>query len=194
MLDFARPIRFELVPVDLNALCRESAAAAQATPGAAVRLDLDPSLGVVRTDAERLRVALVNLIVNARHAVEAQGRDAVAAARVPGGARTPPGVANPVRRSRRRSPIRPGRRCRSSTRPAGDRVAIVVADAGVGIDQADLPRVFNPYFTTKRGGTGLGLPIAKNIVEGLGGSLVVASAPGRGTEMRLDLPYTPPDR
>ena len=81
-----------------------------------------------------------------------------------------------------------------STRAAGDRVAIVVADAGVGIDQADLPRVFNPYFTTKRGGTGLGLPIAKNIVEGLGGSLVVASAPGRGTEMRLDLPYTPPGR
>ena len=81
-----------------------------------------------------------------------------------------------------------------STRAAGDRVTIVVADTGVGIDQADLPRVFDPYFTTKRGGTGLGLPIAKNIVEGLGGSLVVASAPGRGTEMRLDLPYTPPDR
>ncbi len=80
VLDFARPIRFELVPVDLNALCRESAAAAQATPGAAVGLDLDPSLGVVRTDAERLRVALVNLIVNARHAVEAQGRDAIVAA------------------------------------------------------------------------------------------------------------------
>ena len=80
MLDFARPIRFELVPADLNALCRESAAAAQATPGAAVGLDLDPSLGVVKTDAERLRVALVNLIVNARHAVEAQGRDAIVAA------------------------------------------------------------------------------------------------------------------
>ena len=47
VLDFARPIRFELAPADLNALCRESAAAAQATPGVAVQLDLDPSLGVV---------------------------------------------------------------------------------------------------------------------------------------------------
>jgi signal transduction histidine kinase len=48
--------------------------------------------------------------------------------------------------------------------------------------------VFDPYFTTKRGGTGLGLAIAKNIVEGLGGTIAVASTPGRGTEIRIDLP------
>jgi two-component system, NtrC family, sensor histidine kinase HydH len=48
--------------------------------------------------------------------------------------------------------------------------------------------VFDPYFTTKRGGTGLGLPITKNIVEGLGGTISVSSAPGRGTEIQLDLP------
>ena len=192
VLDFARPVRFELVPADLNALCRESAAAAQATPGAAVRLDLDRSLGVVRTDAERLRVALVNLIVNARHAVEAPGEDAVvgaaAARRVypPGRRASTSSAASVVDSTRPQVSV--------TTRAAGDRVAIVVADAGVGIDQADLPRVFDPYFTTKRGGTGLGLPIARNIVEGLGGSLVVASAPGRGTEMRVDLPYRPPDR
>ena len=193
MLDFARPIRFDLAPVDLNALCRESAAAAQATPGAAVRLDLDSSLGVVTTDTERLRVALVNLIVNARHAVEAQGRDAVVGLPHPlqgrhaARAREPTSIPAAVAESTRPH-------VSVSTRAAGDRVAIVVADTGVGIDQADLPRVFDPYFTTKRGGTGLGLPIARNIVEGLGGSLVVASAPGRGTEMRLDLPYTPPER
>jgi len=49
-------------------------------------------------------------------------------------------------------------------------------------------RVFDPYFTTKRGGTGLGLPIAKNIIEGLGGSITVDSAAGRGTEMRIEFP------
>ncbi len=154
VLDFARPIRFELAPADLNALCRESAAAAQATPGAAVGLDLDATLPKVTTDAERLRVALVNLIVNARHAVEGQGAPAVAV----------------------------------STRVNGRRAAIVVADRGVGIDAADLTRVFDPYFTTKRGGTGLGLPIAKNIIEGLGGTIAVTSAPGRGTEIRIELP------
>ncbi|HXD73438.1 MAG TPA: ATP-binding protein, partial [Vicinamibacterales bacterium] len=52
-----------------------------------------------------------------------------------------------------------------------------------------LSHVFDPYFTTKRGGTGLGLPISKNIVEGLGGTITIASAPGRGTEIRIDLPY-----
>jgi signal transduction histidine kinase len=193
VLDFARPIRFEPAPVDLNALCRESAAAAQATPGAAVGLDLDPSLGAVTTDTERLRVALVNLIVNARHAVEAQGRDAVVGAASLEGvhAAWPRESGSPVSAAVAES-TRP--QVSLSTRAARDRVTIVVADTGVGIDPADLPRVFDPYFTTKRGGTGLGLPIAKNIVEGLGGSLAVASAPGRGTEMRLDLPYTPPDR
>jgi signal transduction histidine kinase len=69
-------------------------------------------------------------------------------------------------------------------------VAIVVADDGAGIDATDLTRVFDPYFTTKRGGTGLGLPIAKNIVEGLGGAINVSSTPGHGTEMRIELPLS----
>jgi len=53
--------------------------------------------------------------------------------------------------------------------------------------------VFDPYFTTKRGGTGLGLPLTRNIIEGLGGSIVAASEPGRGTEIRITLPAGAPD-
>ena len=49
--------------------------------------------------------------------------------------------------------------------------------------------MFDPYFTTKRGGTGLGMPIAKNIVEGLGGTISVSSEPGRGTDILIDLPF-----
>ena len=75
-----------------------------------------------------------------------------------------------------------------STREWDGHVRITVADPGRGIDPDDLPKIFDPYFTTKRGGTGLGLPITKNIVEGLGGTLTVVSTVGRGTEMRLDLP------
>ncbi len=70
VLDFARPIRYELGETDVNALCRESAAAALASgPGASIGLDLDTTLPPVRTDGERMRIVLVNVLVNARHAV-----------------------------------------------------------------------------------------------------------------------------
>ena len=69
--------------------------------------------------------------------------------------------------------------------------AITVSDSGVGIDRADLPRVFDPFFTTRRGGTGLGLAITKNIVEGLGGSISVATRPGAGTDFRIDIGDAP---
>jgi signal transduction histidine kinase len=75
-----------------------------------------------------------------------------------------------------------------TTAATGNRVRITIADRGVGIAPADLAHVFDPYFTTKRGGTGLGLPIAKNIVEGLSGTVSVSSTPGRGTEMQITLP------
>jgi signal transduction histidine kinase len=166
VLDFARPIRFEKMPTDLNDLCRESAAAAQAAPGVPLQLDLDPSLAELTTDPERLRVVLVNLLVNARHAVNGSAVS---------GRGESNGDGSVV----------------LSTRAAQGRAMITVADTGVGIEPADLPRVFDPFFTTKRGGTGLGLPIAKNVVEGLGGSISAASAPGRGTEMRIELPLTP---
>jgi two-component system, NtrC family, sensor histidine kinase HydH len=82
-----------------------------------------------------------------------------------------------------------------TTRRTDGRATIVVTDRGAGIGPADLARIFDPFFTTKRGGTGLGLPIAKNIVEGLGGTISVVSAPDRGTEIRIELPIaaaTPP--
>jgi signal transduction histidine kinase len=67
-------------------------------------------------------------------------------------------------------------------------VAFTVADGGPGIPAADLPRVFEPYFTTKAGGTGLGLAIARRIAEEHGGSLEAASEPGAGATFTLVLP------
>jgi two-component system NtrC family sensor kinase len=66
-------------------------------------------------------------------------------------------------------------------------VAIEVRDQGTGIASDDLSRVFDPYFTTRRTGTGLGLAISKNIVEGLGGTIAVASREGHGTDVRIEL-------
>jgi signal transduction histidine kinase len=159
VLDFARPIKFDVAPADLNELCRSSAAASQASgAGAAVALDLDPSAGPVATDAERLRIALVNMLVNARHATQSSAS----------------GPQSPVT---------------LRTRVNGHGITISIVDTGAGIEPAHLSHVFDPYFTTKRGGTGLGLPIAKNIIEGLGGTIAIDSTPGAGTEIRIDLPY-----
>jgi two-component system sensor histidine kinase HydH len=154
VLDFARPIKFDVASADINDVCRGSAAASQAAGAGAtmarVLLDLDPAAGPLVTDAERLRIALVNMLVNARHA----GGDVTL-----------------------------------RTRTNGEHVSIVIADTGRGIEPDHLAHVFDPYFTTKRGGTGLGLPIAKNIIEGLGGTITIDSTPGAGTEIRIDLPY-----
>jgi signal transduction histidine kinase len=70
-------------------------------------------------------------------------------------------------------------------------VFIEVADTGVGIAPEDLPKVTEPFFTTKPEGkgTGLGLPICRRVVQEHGGSLAIASAgPGQGAMVRVTLP------
>ncbi len=70
----------------------------------------------------------------------------------------------------------------------GDQVVVEFVDDGPGIAVEDLPRVGQPFFTTKRGGTGLGVAIAQRIVERHGGTLAFESTPGRGTTARVTLP------
>ena len=76
----------------------------------------------------------------------------------------------------------------SLTRQDEKRIRIDVADNGGGIKPEDLPRVFDPYFTTKPSGTGLGLPIVQKIVEAHGGEVLMDSEPGRGTTATILLP------
>jgi signal transduction histidine kinase len=67
-------------------------------------------------------------------------------------------------------------------------MALSIADSGKGIAPEQIPRIFDPFYTTKARGTGLGLSIVHNIVEKHGGTIDVDSAPGRGTEFRILLP------
>jgi two-component system sensor histidine kinase HydH len=69
-----------------------------------------------------------------------------------------------------------------------NRIEIKVSDTGCGIAGKDLPRIFDPYFTTKSTGTGLGLAIAHNIMEAMGGQIGVQSRPGHGTVFNLTIP------
>lgn len=162
VLDYARPIKFEHRPADLNALTRDAVRAAEAAAGVSgVRVALDPALPAASTDTERVRQALVNIVGNAIQAMEGKPEG-------PEGVRV--------------------RTMRLDSRLA----AITVGDSGEGIPAADLPRVFDPYFTTRRTGTGIGLAISRNIIEGLGGRITVASEAGRGTEVRIELPFDAP--
>ncbi len=69
-----------------------------------------------------------------------------------------------------------------------DRLSIDVRDSGEGIPADKLERVFEVFFTMREGGTGLGLPIARRIVEEHGGTLGLSSKPGAGTTARILLP------
>ncbi len=74
------------------------------------------------------------------------------------------------------------------TRLCGAETAIDLIDSGRGVDDATIQRIFEPFFSTKRGGTGLGLPTVRKIVEGHGGRIAIQSEPGRGTQFTLTFP------
>jgi signal transduction histidine kinase len=74
------------------------------------------------------------------------------------------------------------------SRLRGNRVELAMIDNGIGMDEATRARVFDIFFSTKPGGSGLGLPTVKRIVEAHGGGITVESAPGRGTRFTISLP------
>ena len=166
VLDFAKPIRFDRAPTDINALCRAAVSAvAAAEPDPPVVTRLDPTLPPLDTDREKLRTVLVNLLTNARQSVVARNGSG------------PPADEPSV--------------MLSTLRIADNRVVVSVSDHGLGIEPENLARIFDPYFTTRRAGTGLGLPIAKNIVDALGGTISIASTPGDGTNIRIEIGDAP---
>jgi two-component system, NtrC family, sensor kinase len=77
------------------------------------------------------------------------------------------------------------------TRRAGDRIMIDVEDNGAGIAADVLQRMFDPFFSTKEGGSGLGLALTQQIVKDHGGDLAVASAVGKGTTFTVSVPAKP---
>ena len=78
--------------------------------------------------------------------------------------------------------------CRPGQPP---RVELLVSDTGAGISPLDLPHIFEPFYTTKPAGTGLGLAVSYGIVHAHEGSIEVDSTPGQGTTFRLAFPALP---
>jgi two-component system NtrC family sensor kinase len=169
LLDFAREKAPEKSYADLNTLVDETAELIrQSLQGADIELsmDLDPELPPVWVDEDLIKQVVMNILVNAQHAVEENGRISV---------RTRLCQAGPHQ---------------GEAESAEPMVEISIRDTGCGISEENLQKIFDPFFTTKGvgRGTGLGLSVSHGTIEAHGGSIEVDSTVGEGTEFRIYLP------
>ncbi len=176
LMVYAGKGEIERRPVDLNALARETVAllAGIDAPGSPFVLDLDPALPAVEADGSQLRQVLSNLLGNAR--------DAVA-----GG----PGAVRVVSRRVELGAAELGRMVLAEGLRPGPAVLLEVADEGPGMDADTLARLWEPFFTTKPGGHGVGLPSLLGILRQHRAGLEVESSPGRGTRFRIAFALAP---
>jgi signal transduction histidine kinase len=129
--------------------------------GIEVEIDVEPGLPPVWADGPRLRQVVVNMVSNAHHALRSK---------------------------------KSGQKLfRTTARAVGgadaSRVRVEFYDTGVGIRRADIEKVFDPFFTTRRatGGTGLGLSLSFGIVREYGGTITVESVEGEFTRFTVEL-------
>ncbi len=154
-LRFAGRIELRTAPVHLNVLVQDLIDFFMPQAQAArVRLhaSLAPEDPICNLDANLIKQALLNLMLNAQQAMPAGGELIV------------------------------------RTHVSGSNALVDVSDTGMGIAPEHLPRLFEAYFTTKKGGTGLGLATTRRIIEEHSGHIRVSSEPRRGTNFRLELP------
>ena len=154
-LRFARVQDLKTAPADLNALVEELCDFYEpqaATQGIVVRTYFAPGLPPLAIDADQFKQAVLNLMLNAQHAMPDGGELIM------------------------------------TTRHDGSSVALDVTDTGVGMTEEVLTRIFDPFFSTRSGGSGLGLPTTRRIIEAHGGSIEVQSVPGKGSRFSVRLP------
>jgi two-component system C4-dicarboxylate transport sensor histidine kinase DctB len=166
---FAATPRLSLTEVDLAALARAAAEAVTELAedcGVKVRVDLPAGPMALRGDGPKLQGVLVNLL---RNAVEAMGPGAFGE-----GLDDPPPAGE--------------RLVELALRPAAEHALVEVADRGAGLAPEVRARLFEPFVTTKRTGTGLGLVIVRRVVEAHGGKVHAVDRVGGGTVFRVLLP------
>jgi PAS domain S-box-containing protein len=171
LLAFSRKQIIQLRPVDVGAQVEDFTRMIQRIVGEDVELVVERcrETVAVRADPTQIEQVLLNLCTNARQAMPAGGKLTL---RTRG-----------VELDEAFVTQHPWAR-------AGSFAEVTVTDTGVGMDAATLTHIYEPFFTTKREGTGLGLSTVYGIVQQHGGFLDVTSAPGEGTTFRVFLPLT----
>jgi signal transduction histidine kinase len=170
-LEYVRPVSPSLGPADLPAVLDEAIAVAaeRVATGARIVREYPERLPPFLMDRVLMREVVVNLVVNALEAVGDHGTVTVSAEVTPA----------------HRDAARTG----GVDADGGERHAVItVADDGPGIPEEALERVFHPFFTTKQLGSGVGLAVARKIVDRHRGSLDVANRAGRGAVFTVRLP------
>lgn len=166
-LQFAGELRLDRKPADLNLAVEELVdffLPQAEKSGVRLRTDLASGPIHANVDVAHLKQAVLNLLLNAAQAMSSENsfpdrpRDLI---------------------------VRTARSTDAGRQPVAK---IHVIDTGPGMSAETIGKIFQPYFTTKSGGTGLGLPTARRIVEAHEGRLEVHSEPGRGTDFSLTLP------
>ncbi|WP_165244063.1 two-component system sensor histidine kinase NtrB [Paludisphaera soli] len=154
-LRFARLQDLKPSETDLNAVVEELCDFYEpqaSVRGVMVRTHFAPDLPKAALDADAFKQAVLNLMLNAEHAMPDGGELIL------------------------------------TTRRDGPFVVLDVIDTGVGMPEETRLKIFDPFYSTKKGGTGLGLPTTRNIIEAHGGSIEVQSVPNRGSRFSIRLP------
>jgi signal transduction histidine kinase len=171
LLSFSRRQRLEPRCLDLNVAVAGMRDLLQSTMGGSVRIEtrLSPALWLALVDPTQLELAVLNLAINARDAMEVGGTLTVTTRNVTLGAAQ-----------------------RSEDPAAGDYVEVCVLDTGAGMSDEVRGRVFEPFFTTKEigKGSGLGLSQVLGFAKQSSGGVRIDSRPGEGTAVRIYLPRT----
>ena len=173
MLAYASQGPVRTRPVEVDRLIQDTTelVSVSISRKAVVRLELAPSLPTIQADTPQIRQALMNLVINASEALGAgEGVITIATKLVHVDAEQLARVRHPLEMRE------------------GAHVVIEVGDTGCGMDAATMRRIFEPFYSTKFLGRGLGLAAVLGIVRAHRGGVGVSSEPGRGSTFRLFLP------
>jgi len=154
-------------PLRLERVIRESAHMALSGSTASCAMKIDPTLWTVNADEGQVIQVLNNILINALQAMPRGGRVVIRAEN----------MTEPIDRWEQGLKV-----------AAGPYASVSISDEGSGIGPSQIGRIFEPYYSTKPTGSGLGLATALSIVKNHHGYIAVDSEPGRGTTVRVALP------